>query len=142
MRYNQKTKVLKGHNTSSNWILLDAEGQVLGRLATQISLILQGKNSPHYISYADNKDFIVVVNIDKLIITGNKSNSKVYYSHSGYPGGLKEIRYKDLFHKSPQKVLMNAVKGMLPKNKLRSSYLTKLKLYSGNSHPHKAQVSN
>ena len=121
------------------WFLIDAEGQILGRLATKVAMILTGKTKPQYASYMDVGDFVVVVNADKIALTGKKESQKVYRRHSGYPGGLKTVALSDLQKKAPEKIILEAVSGMLPKNKLRPVYLKKLKVYSGTEHPHTAQ---
>ena len=140
MKNEQKTTYAK-YNDKSCWILIDAENQTLGRLSTQIATILQGKNKVNYTSFLNTGDFVVVVNVDKMQVTGNKMTQKIYYHHTGYPGGLKEEPLKSLFSRKPEQVLLNAVKGMLPKNKLRSPSINRLKIYSGALHPHKAQFS-
>ena len=121
------------------WYLVDANGQILGRLATFLAQVLMGKTKPVYTSYEDVGDFVVVVNADRVAVTGKKQSQKVYRRHSGYPGGLKQETLADLQKRAPEKVILEAVSGMLPKNKLRQVYLKKLKVYSGNEHPHQAQ---
>ena len=121
------------------WYVVDAEGQVLGRLASFVAKVLTGKTKPIYSAYEDVGDFVVVVNADKVSVTGRKKTEKIYRRHSGYPGGLKGITLADLQKKAPEKVIIEAVSGMLPKNKLRQIYLKKLKVYSGDEHPHQAQ---
>lgn len=121
------------------WWLIDAEGVVLGRLATKVADILRGKNKPTYTPFADTGDFVIIVNADKVKLTGNKEEQKMYYRHSGYLGGLKEITYKRMIANHPDRVITHAVKGMLPKNKLNTHILKKLKVYAGADHNHAAQ---
>jgi len=121
------------------WWLVDASDHTLGRLAARIATILQGKNKPVYTAHIDTGDFIVVVNVDKINISGRKLDQKVYYRHSGYPGGQKSVLMKDMFEKHPERVLMHAVKGMMPHNRLGRAQLKKLKIYTGAEHPHEAQ---
>ncbi len=121
------------------WFIVDAEDKVLGRLATQIAHRLRGKHKPEFAPHMDNGDFIVVVNCEKIRVTGNKMEDKKYYRYSGYVGGLKETALKDVLVKKPELAIMNAVKGMLPKNRLGRAMLKKLKVYSGTEHPHTAQ---
>lgn len=122
------------------WYVVDAENQVLGRLAAQISHRLRGKHKPEFAPHMDNGDFIIVVNCEKIRVTGKKMSDKMYYRHSGYVGGLKETSLEKLLAKRPQLVLMHAVKGMLPKNRLGKAMLKKLRLYVGAEHPHAAQT--
>lgn len=121
------------------WHLIDAEGQTLGRLATEIARVLRGKTKPQYTPHIDTGDFVVVVNADKVVVTGRKAEQKVYYRHTGYPGGLKETSYEVMMERKPTEVLRKAVKGMLPRNRLSRAQLTKLKIYAGPEHPHEAQ---
>jgi len=121
------------------WYLIDAEGKTLGRLASCIAKILTGKYKPIYVPYMDVGDYVVVINADKIRLTGKKWTDKIYYHHSGYIGGLKQISARDLFKKDPRRLLKYAVSGMLPKNKLRKRYERKLKIYVGKEHPHQAQ---
>jgi large subunit ribosomal protein L13 len=121
------------------WFVVDANGQVLGRLATFLANILTGKAKPEFTASQDVGDFVVVVNAEKIVVTGKKRSDKVYHRHTGYPGGLKSVNFSDLQKKAPEKVILEAVSGMLPKNKLRQVYLKKLKVYSGGEHPHQAQ---
>ncbi len=122
-----------------SWYTVDAEGQVLGRMAVEIARILKGKHKPQYATHMDVGDYVIVVNADKVQLTGNKLDKKLYYKHSGYPGGLKETPYKDLMEKRPEFVVRKAVRGMLPHNRLGRAMLTKLKVYAGPEHPHEAQ---
>lgn len=121
------------------WYVVDADDQVLGRMATRIASFLMGKEKPIYTDFLDTGDFIVVVNIDKVKLSGKKWDDKFYYSHSGYPGGLKQISAGKLMDKHPDRVIKHAVKGMLPKNKLGKQMLKRLKVYTGPEHPHSAQ---
>ncbi|MEA3358416.1 MAG: 50S ribosomal protein L13 [Thermodesulfobacteriota bacterium] len=134
-----KTFVAKEHEVDKKWYLVDAGEKVLGRLATEIAVILRGKNKPIFTPHMDAGDYVVVVNADKITLTGNKLQKKIYYRHSGYPGGLKEITAADMLEKKPERLLMLAVKGMLPKNSLGRRQLTKLKIYAGPNHHHQAQ---
>jgi large subunit ribosomal protein L13 len=134
-----KTYVAKEQEVKKNWYLVDAEDKVLGRLATQIAMRLRGKHKPIFTPHADTGDFIVVINAEKVALTGKKWNNKIYYRHSGYIGGLKQISAKKLLEKKPEDVLRFAVKGMLPKNSLGRRQLKKLKIYAGTEHPHQAQ---
>lgn len=122
------------------WYLVDAEDQILGRLAAQIAHRLRGKHKPEFAPHMDNGDFIVVVNCEKIRVTGSKAAQKMYYRHSGYVGGLKEITFEKLIASKPHLVLMHAVKGMLPKNRLGRAMMKKLRIYAGAEHPHAAQT--
>jgi large subunit ribosomal protein L13 len=133
------TQVAKKEEVTRDWYLVDAENQVLGRIATQIANVLRGKNKPTYTPSVDTGDFIIVVNAEKIALTGKKLSDKVYYSHSGYPGGIKSITAGKLLDKKPEDLIRIAGKGMLPKNKLARHMLNKLKIYSGSAHPHEAQ---
>ncbi len=121
------------------WYVVDAEGRTLGRLATEIATILRGKNKPQYTPHVDTGDFVVVVNAEKVTVTGRKAEQKVYRRHSGYPGGLKETSYERMMERRPTEILRRAVKGMMPKNRLARQQLRKLKIYAGPEHPHAAQ---
>ncbi|MCD6307165.1 MAG: 50S ribosomal protein L13 [Deltaproteobacteria bacterium] len=134
-----KTFVAKEHEVRKKWFLVDAENKVLGRLAAQIAVRLRGKHKPIFTPHADTGDFVVVVNADKVALTGKKWDSKIYYRHSGYLGGLKQISAKKLIEKKPEDILRFAVRGMLPKNSLGRRQLKKLKIYAGPEHPHQAQ---
>lgn len=134
-----KTFVAKEHEIAKKWFLVDADGKILGRLASQIATRLRGKHKPIFTYHADTGDFVVVVNADKVALTGSKWNNKIYYRHTGYLGGLKQISAKKLLEKNPAEVLRLAVKRMLPKNSLGRRQLKKLKIYAGPEHPHKAQ---
>ena len=134
-----KTKSYKSLNVKKNWHLVDAEGKVLGRLAVKIASILSGKNKAQYSPNADLGDFVIVVNAEKVRVTGNKFSQKNYYHHTGYPGGLKTKSFEKMQEDSPEKIIEKAVKGMLPKNKLANQIIKKLKVYSGSAHPHTGQ---
>ena len=122
------------------WYVVDAEGRTLGRLATQIADTLRGKGKPEYTPHVDTGDFVVVVNAEKIAVTGNKLDDKIYYRHSGYPGGLRERTLREELARRPTEVLRKAVKGMLPRNRLARAQITKLKIYAGPEHPHEAQA--
>ncbi len=126
-------------NVEMKWYLIDAEGQTLGRLASQIASIIRGKNKPTYTPHADTGDFVVVINAEKINVTGNKLNNKIYYNHSGYAGGLKKRTLKEMLEKKPEEVLRKAIWGMLPHNKLGRKQMGKVKIYAGPEHPHEAQ---
>lgn len=134
-----RTEVAKKETVTHQWFVVDAENAVLGRLATQIANVLRGKHKPIFTPSVDTGDFVVVVNAEKIALTGNKVANKTYYSHSGFPGGIKSITAGELLTKKPEEVLKKAVRGMLPKNKLARHMLKKLKIYSGGAHPHEAQ---
>jgi large subunit ribosomal protein L13 len=134
-----KTYNAKPGEIAREWYLVDAEGQTLGRLATRIADQLRGKGKPQYTPHVDTGDFVVVVNAEKIAVTGNKLDDKMYYRHSGYPGGLKERPLREQLARRPEEVLRIAVKGMLPRNRLSRQQLTKLKIYAGPDHPHEAQ---
>jgi len=133
------TPVVKEQDVKKNWYVIDATDKVIGRLAVEVARILTGKKKPEYVDYIDVGDFVVIVNAEKVKFTGNKWNDKKYYRHSGYPGGLTEVVAKDMLKKHPERIIINAVKGMLPKNKLRALRLKKMKVYTGAEHPHAAQ---
>ena len=134
-----KTFVAKEHEIEKNWHLIDASDKVLGRLATEIATILRGKNKPLFTPHMDAGDYVVVVNAERVALTGNKLEKKTYYRHSGYVGGLKETTAKEMLEKRPENLIKFAVKGMLPKTSLGRRQLTKLKIYTGPDHPHQAQ---
>ncbi|VAX23256.1 LSU ribosomal protein L13p (L13Ae) [hydrothermal vent metagenome] len=125
--------------TSRKWILIDVEGKPLGRIATRIANILRGKNKPTFTAHVDTGDFVVVINAEKVLLTGNKMAQKIYYSHTGYLGGLKTITAEEMMKKKPEELIRKAVVGMLPKNKLNREVIKKLKIYAGANHPHEAQ---
>ncbi len=134
-----KTYFATSENSEHKWYLVDASGKVLGRLASQIAKYLRGKHKPEFTPHADAGDYIVVINASQIKVTGKKEQDKVYYSHSGYPGGIKEITFEKLHEKDPVRIIELAVKGMLPKNSLGRAVLSKLKVYAGSEHPHSAQ---
>ena len=134
-----KTYSAKPHEVEQKWLLVDAEGQTLGRMATAIATRLRGKHKPEYTPHIDTGDFVVVINADKVTVTGNKAKDKIYYSHSGFPGALKSISFEKLLEKAPERVIKLAVKGMLPRNSLGRAMFKKLKVYAGAEHPHTAQ---
>ena len=134
-----KTFIAKKEDVQRDWHVVDATDTVLGRMASRIAMILQGKTKPTYTPHVDTGDFVVVTNAEKIKLTGNKMNEKVYYSHSGYPGGFKEIPIKKWMDKHPDRIVTLAVKRMLPKTKLGSAMLKKLKVYAGPDHSHEAQ---
>ena len=121
------------------WYVLDAEGRTLGRLATEIAKILRGKNKPQYTPHVDVGDFVVVVNAEKVVVTGKKAEQKVYRRHSGYPGGMKETSYERMLERRPEEILRKAVYGMMPKSRRARQQMRKLKIYAGPKHPHSAQ---
>ena len=134
-----KTYSAKPGEVAREWYLVDAEGQTLGRLATQIADTLRGKRKPQYTPHVDTGDFVVVVNAEKITVTGNKLDQKMYHRHSGYPGGLKSRTLREQLDRRPTEVIRAAVRGMLPKNRLARQQLTKLKVYAGPEHPHASQ---
>ncbi|MBC7075407.1 MAG: 50S ribosomal protein L13 [Syntrophomonadaceae bacterium] len=134
-----KTYMAKPKEVERSWYVIDAAGQTLGRLASEVASILRGKHKPTYTPHVDAGDFVIVINAEKIKLTGNKLNQKKYRYHTGYPGGLKEIDYRTLLQKKPEKAIETAVKGMLPKNSLGRKMVKKLKVYKGNEHPHQAQ---
>ena len=134
-----KTESIKSSEVIRNWHLVDAKDQILGRLASGIAQILRGKNKVNFTPHMDMGDFIVVINAEKVVLTGNKENSKEYWRHTGYPGGQKTVSYKKMLETYPDRVINNAVKGMLPHNKLGKKLLKHLKVYRGDNHPHEAQ---
>jgi len=135
----QKTYSAKPGEVARDWYVVDAEGQTLGRLATRIADTLRGKLKPQYTPHTDTGDFVIVVNAEKISVTGDKREQKRYYRHSGYPGGLKKRSLNDMLERRPEEVIRLAVRGMLPKNRLARKQLTKLKVYAGPEHPHEAQ---
>jgi large subunit ribosomal protein L13 len=134
-----KTYLAPVNEIEKKWYLVDAENKVLGRLASEIAVRLRGKHKPTFSDFIDNGDFVIVTNADKIRLTGNKWDDKKYYRHTGYMGGLKEASAKELMAKHPTDLIIHAVKGMLPKNKLGAAQLKKLKVYAGSSPPHAAQ---
>src|SRR5881398_1028519 len=136
----QKTFNLKTGEVTRRWYLVDAEGKTLGRLATQIADTIRGKTKPEYTQHVDTGDFVVVVNAEKIAVTGKKLDDKMYHRHSGYPGGLRSRTLREQLERRPTEVLRKAVKGMLPCNRLGRAQLRKLKIYAGPEHPHTAQA--
>jgi large subunit ribosomal protein L13 len=134
-----KTYVATPANRERNWVLVDASGKTLGRLATRIADILRGKRKPEYTPHIDTGDFVVVVNAEKVAVSGNKREQKLYYRHSGYPGGLRTRTLEEMLERRPEEVIRLAVKGMLPRNRLGRQQLRKLRVYAGPEHPHEAQ---
>ena len=134
-----KTYSAKPREVDQNWLLVDADGQTLGRMATAIATRLRGKHKAEYTSHVDTGDFVVVINAEKVKVTGNKASDKMYHSHSGYPGGLKSISFEKLIDRTPERVIQLAVKGMLPRTPLGRAMFKKLKVYAGSEHPHSAQ---
>jgi len=134
-----KTPMAKKGSIEQKWHLIDANGKTLGRLATRVAMLLRGKHKPIFTPHVDTGDFVVVVNAEKISLTGKKWKDKLYIHHSGYPGGLKSISAGKMREKKPERLVTMAVQGMLPKNKLGRKMIKKLKVYSGNAHPHQAQ---
>lgn len=134
-----KTYSARPGEVSRNWLLVDAEGQTLGHMATAIATRLRGKHKAEYTPHVDTGDFVVVINADKVRVTGKKTTDKIYHSHSGYPGGLKSVSFEQMLAKSPERVVRLAVRGMMPRNRLGRAMLKKLKIYAGGEHPHSAQ---
>ena len=134
-----KTYCATNENAENNWYVVDAADKVLGRLASQIAKYLRGKHKPEFTPHTDTGDYIVVINADKIKVTGKKEKEKMYYTHSGYPGGLKEMTYEKLQERHPTHIIELAVKGMMPKNPLGRDMMRKLKVYAGAEHPHAAQ---
>lgn len=134
-----KTFSAKKESVTRSWYLVDATDKTLGRLSTEIANRLRGKHKPEYTPHVDTGDYIVVVNAEKIRVTGNKTTDKVYHHHTGYPGGIKSITFDKLVEKAPEQIIEKAVKGMMPKNKLSSAMMSKLKIYAGSDHPHSAQ---
>ena len=134
-----KTTALRTQDIEQKWYLMDCSGKKLGRLSVQVANILRGKNKPEYTPNSDIGDFVVLVNAKKIEVTGNKAENKIYFRHTGYPGGIKKISFKDQLDKDPEKLIRDAVKGMLPKNRLNRQIIKKLKVYNDENHPHEAQ---
>jgi large subunit ribosomal protein L13 len=134
-----KTFMANEGNITREWVLVDATGMPLGRLATQVAMILRGKTKPTYTPHADTGDYVVIINSDKVVLTGNKLTDKYYFSHSGYAGGSKFVQAKDMIEKNSDRAIERAIKGMLPKNTLGRQMYRKLKVYKGDTHPHEAQ---
>jgi large subunit ribosomal protein L13 len=138
-RLQMKTFVATPANRERNWVIVDATGKTLGRLATQLADALRGKRKPEYTPHCDVGDFVIVVNAEKIAVTGNKREQKIYYRHSGYPGGLRTRTLEEMLDRRPEEVIRLAVKGMLPRNRLARQQIRKLKVYAGPDHPHVAQ---
>ena len=134
-----KTTALRTKDIEQKWYLMDCSGKRLGRLSVQVANILRGKNKPEYTPKSDVGDFVVLVNAKKIEVSGNKEEDKIYYRHTGFPGGIKKISFKDQLEKNPEKLIRDAVKGMLPKNRLNRQIIKKLKVYNDDAHPHEAQ---
>lgn len=134
-----KTFVPKKEQIERKWWLVNAENKVLGRLATEVAILLRGKRKPEFVNFLDSGDFVIVINADRVKLTGKKMEQKKYYTHSGYPGGIKEKTMKEMMEKKPEEVIKKAVWGMIPKNKLGREVYKKLKVYRGPQHPHEAQ---
>ncbi len=134
-----KTYSAKPNAVEQEWYVVDAEGKTLGRLAAELAHRLRGKHKPEYTPHVDTGDYIVVINAEKVAVTGNKAKDKIYYKHTGYVGNLKSISFEKLIDKAPERAIQTAVKGMLPRNPLGRQMFTKLKVYAGASHPHTAQ---
>ena len=130
----------KANEIERKWYVIDAEAKVLGRLASEIASVLRGKRKPIFTPHVDCGDFVIVINADKVVLTGNKLNQKIHAYHTGYPGGRREVVYAEMMEKRPEKVIELAVKGMLPKNRLGRKMIKKLKVYTGSEHPHTAQA--
>ena len=134
-----KTKSYKNTDLEKKWLLLDASDKTLGRLSTKVAFILMGKDKAQYTPNSDLGDYVVIINAEKIKITGNKDTQKNYYRHTGYPGGLKSTTFLDMIEKKPEEIIFKAVQGMLPKNKLSKTMISKLKVYEGENHPHIGQ---
>lgn len=134
-----KTFMAKAEEVQRKWYVVDADGKPLGRLASEVASVLRGKNKPTYTPHVDTGDFVIIINSEKVVLTGNKLETKMYRRHSGWPGGMKEMNYKTLMARSPEKVIELAVKGMLPHNSLGRAMFRKLKVYKGAEHEHQAQ---
>ena len=135
-----ETRSIRANEISREWFIVDAEGQTLGRLASEIAQIIRGKKKPFFTPHMDMGDFVVVVNAEKVKVTGNKEKDKTYFRHSGYPGGVTQISLRKVRQDYPERIITNAVKGMLPHNRLGRQLVTHLKVYSGTDHPHSAQL--
>ncbi len=135
-----KTYSVKASDIKRHWHVIDASGRVLGKLATEAAQLIMGKHKPTYSRHLDVGDYVVVTNASKIVLTGNKSEQKVYHRHTGYPGGLKTVTFEKMIAEKPTWVIEHAVKGMLPKNRLGAAMLKKLKVYTGDAHPHRGQT--
>ena len=134
-----KTRSIKQSEINKKWWLVDAQGQTLGRFSSKIAQILRGKHKVDFTPHMDMGDFVIVINAEKVKLSGSKENDKVYFRHTGYPGGVKETKYSEMIQKFPERIVENAVKGMLPHNRLGRKILLNLKVYKGQEHPHLAQ---
>ena len=134
-----ETTSIRVNEITRNWYIIDADGQILGRLASEVAQIIRGKKKPFFTPHMDMGDFVVVINAEKVKVTGNKEKDKTYFRHSGYPGGVTQINLRKVRQNFPERIITNAVKGMLPHNRLGRKLLTHLKVYSGELHPHAAQ---
>jgi large subunit ribosomal protein L13 len=139
VKQEKMTRFIKTEDADRKWFVVDANDQVLGRLAAQVAQVIRGKKKPIFTPNMDTGDFVIIVNADKIRMTGKRESQKTYFSHSGYPGGLKNVSYSDMKAKKPEFVIQHAVKGMLPKNRLGRQLIKKLKIYAGENHPHAAQ---
>ena len=139
MKQEKMTKFVKTEDANHKWYLVDAEGKTLGRLASQVASIIRGKNKPIFTPNTDTGDFVVVINAEKVKLTGKRGELKEYIRHSGYPGGQKKVSYQIMLEKKPEYIIERAVKGMLPKTRLGNKLIKKLKVYAGDKHPHSAQ---
>ncbi|MCL5267730.1 MAG: 50S ribosomal protein L13 [Bacteroidetes bacterium] len=139
MSVEASTKSFAKEDVERKWLVVDANGKTLGRLATKVASLLRGKTNPRFTPHSDTGDFVIVVNAEKVKVTGKKMDTKVYFHYTGYPGGATYTKYRELIEKKPEVVIEHAVKGMLPKNRLGARLFTKLKVYAGSDHPHKAQ---
>jgi len=131
---------MRAQDVQRSWLVVDAEDKVLGRLASEVARRLRGKHKPEYTPHVDTGDYVIVVNADKVRVTGKKTTDKIYYRHSGYPGGIKAISFEHLREKHPERIIEKAVKGMLPRNKTSKKCLKRLTIYAGHEHPHEAQA--
>ena len=134
-----ETTSIRVNEITRNWYIIDADGQILGRLASEVAQIIRGKKKPFFTPHMDMGDFVVVINAEKVKVTGNKEKDKTYFRHSGYPGGVTQINLRKVRQSFPERIITNAVKGMLPHNRLGRKLLTHLKVYSGELHPHASQ---
>ena len=134
-----KTVSAKSQEVERKWYVVDAEGETLGRLATRIATVLRGKHKPSFTPHVDTGDYVIVINAEKIHVTGNRLDEKMYYRHSGYPGGLRQETLRQVLQKKPERAITEAVRGMLPHNNLGRTMFKKLKVYTGSDHPHEAQ---
>ncbi|MPW24992.1 50S ribosomal protein L13 [Alkalibaculum sp. M08DMB] len=136
----RSTVMAKGHEVERKWFVVDADGKTLGRLASEVAKILRGKHKAIYTPHVDTGDHVIIINAEKIVLTGKKLDQKTYRRHTGYPGGLREVTYRKLIEEKPEFVVHKAIKGMIPHNRLGRQMITKLKVYSGSEHPHSAQM--